>query len=114
MNIIKKIFALLTPKQMRICILLIVLMFFIAIFEALGIGLIYPLITMMGDPNYLENGSFISKMAMFFGIHTHKTLVIIATASILLFYILKNLLILLQGKLQISFSCSSFVFNLFC
>lgn len=107
MNIIKKIFALLTPKQMRICILLIVLMFFIAIFEALGIGLIYPLITMMGDPNYLENGSFISKMAMFFGIHTHKTLVIIATASILLFYILKNLLILLQGKLQISFSLNN-------
>ena len=107
MNLIKKIFALLTPKQMRICILLIILMFFIAIFEALGIGLIYPLITMMGDPNYLENGSFISKMAMFFGIHTHKALVIIATGSILLFYILKNLLILLQGKLQISFSLNN-------
>ena len=107
MNLIKKIFALLTPKQMRICILFIILMCFIAIFEALGIGLIYPLITMMGDPNYLENGSFISKMAMFFGIHTHKALVIIATGSILLFYILKNLLILLQGKLQISFSLNN-------
>ncbi len=92
---------------MRICIVLIILMFFIAVFEALGIGLIYPLISIMGDSNYLNNGNIISKIALFLGIHTHKTLVITATGLILLFYIFKNLLILLQGKLQISFSLNN-------
>lgn len=107
MNMFKKIFSILTPKQMRICFVLIILMFFISIFEALGIGLIYPLITMMGDPHYLENGSKIAKIALYFGISSHKVLVIVSTSAILLFYIFKNLLILLQGKLQISFSLNN-------
>ena len=40
-----KIFKILTPKQLRICFALIILMFVIAVFEAFGIGLLYPLIT---------------------------------------------------------------------
>lgn len=102
-----KIFTILTPKQMRICIVLVIMMFFIAIFEALGIGLIYPLITIMGDPNYLDNVNIITKIAKLFGIHTHKTLVLFSAAALLGFYIFKNALILIQGKLQISFSLNN-------
>lgn len=102
-----KIFSILTPKQMRVCFVLIFMMFFIAVFEALGIGLIYPLIEIMGDVNYLNNQNLITKVASFFGIHTHKALVIAATLVLLLFYILKNCLILLQGKIQITFSLNN-------
>lgn len=102
-----KIFSILTPKQMRVCFVLIFMMFFIAVFEALGIGLIYPLIEIMGDVNYLNNQNLITKFASFFGIHTHKALVIAATLVLLLFYILKNCLILLQGKIQITFSLNN-------
>ncbi len=102
-----KIFTILTPKQMRICFALVVMMFFIAIFEALGVGLIYPLINIIGDPDYLNSETIIAKIALFLGIRTHKTLIIFASLSLLLFYILKNALILFQGKLQISFSLNN-------
>ena len=80
---------------MRICIALIVLMFVIAIFEAFGIGLIYPVITIIGEPEYLQNHEKISKILSIFGITTHKKLVIFSVLSLLAFYIFKNILILL-------------------
>lgn len=103
-----KIFTVLTPKQLKICIGLIIMMFFIAIFEALGIGLIYPLIDIMGDSNYLvTNNNIITQFASFFGITTHKSLVLVSAAFLLAFYILKNVLILVQGKMQITFSLNN-------
>ena len=103
-----KIFTVLTPKQLKICIGLIIMMFFIAIFEALGIGLIYPLIDIMSDSNYLvSNNNIITKVANILGITNHTNLVLVAALSLLFFYIFKNVLILVQGKLQISFSLNN-------
>ncbi len=92
---------------MRICIALIVLMFVIAIFEAFGIGLIYPVITIIGEPEYLQNHEKISKILSIFGITTHKKLVIFSVLSLLAFYIFKNILILFQGKIQITFTLNN-------
>lgn len=102
-----KIFKILTPKQLRICFALIILMFVIAVFEAFGIGLLYPLITIIGDPNYLDGHAEIAKIISFFGINTHKSLVIFLSLGLVFFYIFKNFLILFQGKLQIAFTLNN-------
>ena len=102
-----KIFKILTPKQLRICFTLIILMFVIAVFEAFGIGLLYPLITIIGDPAYLEGHAEIAKIISFFGITTHKSLVIFLSLGLVFFYIFKNFLILFQGKLQIAFTLNN-------
>lgn len=102
-----KIFKILTPKQLRICFALIFLMLVIAVFEAFGIGLLYPLITIIGDPAYLENHAEIAKIISYLGITTHKSLVIFLSLGLVFFYIFKNFLILFQGKLQIAFTLNN-------
>ena len=52
---------------MQICFLLIFLMFLVAIFEAFGIGLIYPVITIIGESDYLQKHESISKILSFIG-----------------------------------------------
>ena len=102
-----KIFKILTPKQLRICFALIFLMLVIAVFEAFGIGLLYPLITIIGDPAYLEKHAEIAKIISYLGITTHKSLVIFLSLVLVFFYIFKNFLILFQGKLQIAFTLNN-------
>lgn len=102
-----KIFKILTKKQMQICFLLIFLMFLVAIFEAFGIGLIYPVITIIGESDYLQKHESISKILSFIGINTHKELVIFSVLSLLAFYVFKHLLILFQGKIQITFTLNN-------
>lgn len=99
-----KVFKVLTPKQMRICWALIIMMVFIAAFEAVGIGLLYPLITIIGDAEFLEHHQKIAEIVGIFGIRTHRALIFFASISLFIFYVLKNALILFQGKLQIAFS----------
>lgn len=99
-----KIFKILTPKQMRICSLIIVLMFIVSVMEAFGIGLLYPLIAIIGDPQFLENHENIAKIVGNIGVDNHRKLICFSSLMLLAFYILKNFLVLLQGKIQISFS----------
>lgn len=102
-----KIFSILTQKQMRICSLLIFLMLIIAVFEAFGIGLLYPLITIIGDTDWLEHHDRIARILSFFLITSHRKLVFAASLALLVFYVLKNILILVQGKIQINFSLNN-------
>lgn len=102
-----KIFKILTKKQMQICFLLIFLMFLVAIFETFGIGLIYPVITIIGESDYLQKHESISKILSVIGINTHKELVIFSVLSLLAFYVFKHLLILFQGKIQITFTLNN-------
>lgn len=102
-----KIFKILTRRQMQICSLLIMLMFVIAILEAFSIGLLYPLITIIGAPDWLERHSEIASILAAFGVNSHRKLVFFSSLSLLAFYIIKNFLILFQGKLQISFSLNN-------
>ncbi len=99
-----KIFKILTPKQMRICSLIIVLMFIVSVMEAFGIGLLYPLISIIGDPHFLEKHENIAKIVGIIGVDNHRKLICFSSLMLLAFYILKNFLVLLQGKIQISFS----------
>ena len=82
-------------------------MFLVAIFEAFGIGLIYPVITIIGESDYLQKHESISKILSVIGINTHKELVIFSVLSLLAFYVFKHLLILFQGKIQITFTLNN-------
>lgn len=82
-------------------------MFVVAVFEAMGITLLYPLINIIGNPNFLEDHEKIASFIVPFGINTHRKLIFFASAGLFLFYMLKNFLILFQGKLQIIFSLNN-------
>lgn len=102
-----KIFKILTPKQMRYCGLLIALMFVCAFMEALGIGLVYPLIKIISEPEFVTNHQKLKPLFDFLGITTHRQLILFASFSLVAFYIFKNFIVLLQGKMQINFSLNN-------
>lgn len=81
-----KIFTILTSKQRRICALLILLMLIIAVFEAFGIGLLYPLITIIGDSQWLEHHEKIASFLSKFGINSQRKLIFFSSLG--LFFLL--------------------------
>lgn len=89
---------------MFICTVIIVLMALCAVMEAFGIGLVYPLIRIIGNKNFLEEHDKIAGIVVHFGVTNHRRLVFFSSLCLLAFYIFKNFIILYEGKLQIAFS----------
>lgn len=102
-----KVFTILSKRQMVKCSFIIFLMFLVAVLEAFGIGLLYPLINIIGNPDFLIEHKKIADFLLYFGIQSHQSLIFFSSLSLLAFYILKNFLFLYEGKLQISFSLNN-------
>ncbi|MBQ5998241.1 MAG: ABC transporter ATP-binding protein [Treponema sp.] len=102
-----KIFKILTPKQMRYACGLVILMFICAAMEAVGIGLLYPLIAVIGKPEVVENREKVKILIQTLGITSHKQLILSFSLFIVVFYVFKNTLCLLQAKIQIRFSTNN-------
>ncbi len=102
-----KIFKILTPKQMRFAACLIALMCLVAILEALGVGLLYPLINIISEPEFLNVHHRVARFVAFFGITTHRQLIFSCAIALIVFYIIKNAIVLLQARIQIFFSLNN-------
>lgn len=102
-----RVFTILTRKQMVICSFLIFLMVLCAMMEAAGIGLVYPLIRIIGNPNFLAEHKKVAIIAGFFSVTTHRGLIFFASLCLLSFYLFKNFVILYEGRLQIAFSMNN-------
>lgn len=105
-----KIFRILSPKQKRTCFGLVIMMFFGAVMETAGIGLLYPLISIIGDPesiNKVENYPLIQKILISFGINTHIRFIVFASLLLLIFYIVKNVFLFYLNKRLIDFSLNN-------
>ena len=100
-----KIFKILTPKQMRYTVGLIVLMFVCAAMEAVGIGLLYPLIAVIGKPELVENRERLHNLLISMGITTHRDLIISFSLFIVVFYIFKKIFCTVFFMLLAKFFC---------
>ena len=104
MKLFFRIFSIFTPRELRHCAFLVVVMIFGAVLEAVGIGAILPLISLMGQPDFLDRHAEIAAYAAKLGITTHTELIIGLSLLLILLYILKNLYLTWQLRLQINFS----------
>lgn len=102
-----KIFKILTPKQMRFATGLIILMLICAAMEAVGIGLLYPLIAVINNAEIVNRFPQAKPVIDFLGITTHKQLILDFALGIVVFYVIKNAFILIQNKIQIKFSTNN-------
>ena len=107
MKLFLKIFSIFTPKELRYCAFLVAVMMFGAVLEAVGIGAILPLISLMGQPDFLVQHPEIAGYAAKFGITTHTELIIGLSLLLIVLYILKNIYLAWQLQLQIKFSISN-------
>lgn len=110
MKAIFKIFTIFTPKQQKHCVFIIFCMVIGAMFEAVGIGAILPLISIMGDPAFLDKHPVIRGYASLLQIHSHNAFIIASAGLLILFYMSKNIYMAWQTRLQIRFSMQNQIF----
>lgn len=107
MKLFLKIFSIFTPKEQRYCVFLVAAMMVGAALEAVGIGAILPLISLMGQPDFLARHTEIADYAARVGITTHTELIVGISLLLILLYIMKNLYLAWQLRLQINFSITN-------
>ena len=99
-----KIFTIFTPSELRRCAIIVAAMVVGAMLEAVGIGAILPLISLMGQPDFLARHGEVGHYAATLGIHSHTALIIDGALLLVAVYIVKNLYMAWQTKLQIDFA----------
>lgn len=99
-----KVFTILTTEQKRYCVGLAFAMLSGGALEAVGIGAILPLISIMGQSDWLERHAQIAQMVAQLGITTHVQFIILCSVGLIFLYVLKNAYLAFQLKMQIGFA----------
>lgn len=110
MNSIFKLFSILTIKQKKQCAFIIFIMIIGAILEAFGIGLILPLLTVIGDENIFVKYPIVKKYADMFHITSHTSLIVAVSFCLIIVFFIKNIYITWQLKQQINFSLKNQIY----
>ena len=98
------VFGILPRNQYLSCVGMVVAMAFGALLEAVGIGAVLPLISLLGDPDFLRQYPYIAELADSVGVKCHSDIIVVASLLIVGVYFLKNLYIAWESRLQIDFA----------
>lgn len=110
MQSILKLFSILTTAQKKECFFIIFTMIIGAILEAVGIGTILPLISVIENENIFSKYPQIKYITNSIGIITHTQFIIAVSILLIFVFVLKNLYLAWQLKLQINFSLKNQVY----
>lgn len=103
MKSILKVFSILPRADYLPCAGLLLAMIVGASLEAVGIGAILPLISVMGDTTFLEAHASIAAYLADIGITTHRELILLLASALIGIYIIKNAYIAWEIRLQVRF-----------
>lgn len=104
MKSIFQIFNIFTKQQLRYCGFIVLAMIVGAMLEAVGIGAILPLISLMGQPDFLAHHPEIGHIAETLGIVSHTQFIMCCAGCLIVLYLIKNAYMAWETKLQIDFS----------
>tara|TARA_B100001057_G_scaffold484912_1_gene563767 strand:- start:12558 stop:14282 length:1725 start_codon:yes stop_codon:yes gene_type:complete len=91
LDILFKINSLITDRQRRGIIILVILLFIGMILEVFGLGIIIPMINILIDPEMVENNYALRTLKDFFPNFSHRDFVFFFLGVILFLYIIKTL-----------------------
>lgn len=104
MEAIKELFFILDKKEKIKCFFLFISMVIGAFMEAIGIGLILPLLNVLADNEFLIKHTEIANIAFYVGIDNHVKFVYFLIFVLIIWYIIKNFYAYVLLKKQVSFS----------
>lgn len=104
MKSIFQIFNIFTKQQLRYCGFIVLAMIVGAMLEAVGIGAILPLISLMGQHDFLVHHPEIGHIAETLGIVSHTQFIMCCAGGLIVLYLIKNAYMAWETKLQIDFS----------
>ncbi len=100
MRDIYKFFTIFTKRQKIDLLLVFFLMLLGALMESLGIGAIMPLISLLGQQDFLSRYPDVALLASEIGVTTHAQLVLVGTIALAIIYMSKNLYIIFEVFIQ--------------
>ena len=104
MRSIFQIFDIFTKQQLKYCCLIVLAMIVGAMLEAVGIGAILPLISIMGQADFFLTHPEIGQIAEFMGIKSYIQFIMICAVGLIILYFIKNAYMAWEIKLQVGFS----------
>lgn len=104
MRSIFQIFDIFTKQQLRYCGFIVLAMIVGAMLEAVGIGAILPLISIMGQTDFFLTHPEIGQIAEFMGIKSYIQFIMICAVGLIILYFIKNAYMAWEIKLQVGFS----------
>lgn len=93
MKDILKFFTIFTTRQKKEFLALFIIMLVGAVFEAVGIGAILPLVSLLEKPNFLSDNPGIALFVRTFGITDHREFILFSIVGLILLYLAKNIYI---------------------
>ncbi len=99
-QMLKKINYVLDRGQKIRLLILLAAIIIGALFETLGVSAVLPLITVVTDPDILNEDNNYSKLAKFLNINDVRTFILLMAVTLIAVYIVKNIYILFMYNLQ--------------
>ena len=103
MKSFRKIISIIPRRDRRFVAVLLVLMFVGGLLEALGIGGILPLLSVIGQPAFLEDHAAVAAALAPWGVTTHAQLIIAAALGLIAVYVVKELFLVAEFRYQTYF-----------
>ena len=97
--------VILTKSQKRWAVVLFVMTLIGAVFEAVGVSAVMPLISVMIEPDAVRNNEIGAKVLSMFGNITDEQIMFITAMGVIAVYVLKNLYMSGLAYVRIKYSC---------
>jgi len=106
LDLIKKLKAILPPKDKFKIIVLIVFMILAGLLEVVSIGLLSGFIAGVANPDLILNNQYISSILSALNINNQRQILVFGTISLILIFLLKNIYLIAYKYIQ-----SRFIYN---
>lgn len=93
----------LDSRQKRNAIIVFLFIIISALFETLGVSIVLPFVNMLVDPDIMMQNSRTRKINSLFGIYDAKHITLFCAGAIIAVYVVKNLIIILSGYIQVQY-----------
>lgn len=103
MKIYRKLMVLLDRQQKQKMVLLVFLMLIGAVLETLGVSMIYPVMNVVLEENAIDNHAYLQVICRIFGVNDSQSLTIIVMLGLILVFVVKNIFLYFQQKVQLRF-----------
>lgn len=102
-RVTKKLLYVLTEKQRRKAVLLVIMMLIGGILESIGVSLVLPLITAISDKDGWRDKWYAKAICDFFSIEDQRTYIFVILVALIMAFIVKNLYLILEYNIQYGF-----------
>lgn len=100
MNDLKKIYAILTAKERRALVRLMIVMLFMGVLEVIGVASILPFMQLVADPEVIERNQTVAQLVDYFEFSRTRQLILVTGGIVIILTIITNVVAVYSNWLK--------------